>query len=349
VIDDRLQTAPQSSASRVRRSGLDAEDIRLARVRALNRRKSIVLIAVMVLAGAPIGAFIGEAIEAATKQQLAMWPAVLGAMVGLGVSALLAQWTYFHAVRAIITMSDCHQVKYRDDPELLALVDEVRLLAGTYMPRVYILDDTAMNAFSIGRTPQATRLVLTAGLRASMPRDEMRAVIAHEMAHIRAGDTQFLTLICTMVGLLCLVADKTRRVAFHIGRGTKMSTDFAKYSGAAALVWGGSFAVSAVLFVLTPALGWLIQAIVSRDREHVADAEAARIIADPACVARALARLGADPNPLVDVSNRATAHLYIINPLEPMRTTSQGWDSFLCSHPPLAKRLERLAAMPRKA
>ena len=128
-----------------------------------------------------------------------------------------------------------------------------------------------------------------------------------------------------------------------------MSTDFAKYSGAAALVWGGSFAISAVLFVLTPALGWLIQAIVSRDREYLADAEGARIIADPACMARALARLGADANPLVDVSNRATAHLYIINPLEHMRTTSQGWDSFLCSHPPLAKRLERLAAMRRNA
>ncbi len=301
----------------------------------------------MILLGAPIGAIVGETIEAATTLHLAVWPAVLGAMIGLVISALVGQWTYFHAVKTIISMSDCHRVRYADDPELLALVDEVRLLAGTYMPRVYILDDTAMNSFAIGRTPQTTRLIITAGLRTGMPRDETRAVIAHEMAHIRSGDTRLLTLICTMVGLLCLVADKARSVAFHVGRGTKMSTDFAKFSGAAAVVWVSSFAVSGLLFLLAPALGWIIQAIVNQDREYVADAEAARIIDDPLCVARALTRLGTDPNPLVDVSNRATAHLYIINPLEKTRTMTHGWDSFLCSHPPLAMRVARLKAMTR--
>ena len=136
----------------------------------------------MILLGAPIGAFVGETIETATTFQVAAWPAVLGAMIGLVISALVGQWTYFHAVKTIISMSDCHRVRYGDDPDLLALVVEVRLLAGTYMPRVYILDDTAMNSFAIGRTPQTARLVITAGLRTGMPRDETRGSISPSSA-----------------------------------------------------------------------------------------------------------------------------------------------------------------------
>ncbi|MGQ0629212.1 MAG: M48 family metalloprotease [Phycisphaerales bacterium] len=321
---------------------MNPETLCIRRLRGRNKARALVLAVVLIALGAPAGALLGEVIELVVTHQPRVWPAVVGAVAGVVFTSALGLWAYLEGARTIIAAGACCRVRWTDDPELLSIVDDLRLKAGIYMPRVYVQDDTALNAFSVGRSERTARLVVTAGLRRALPPDEIRAVIAHEIGHIRAGDSCFMLLMATMLGLLVFLCDWAWRVAWGAGRGAKHSTDAAKFSGLAAVVWGGCFVVSGILFVVAPALSWLMQAIIRREREYIADALAVDLTGDTGALARALSRIAADPAPFVDVANRATAHLYIANPLERMRRTGQSWDSFLCSHPPIEKRIARL-------
>jgi heat shock protein HtpX len=295
-----------------------------------NRVRSALVAGALVFAGVPVG----WAIEG--------WP--WGPLVGLGVTCGLAGVTYFGGCWLVLKMIGVHRVTWQSDPELMAVVDEVRTRAGVRMPAVYIHDDTALNAFATGRNPRTAAVVVTAGLRGRLSRAQLAAVVAHEVAHVRCEDTRFALVMATMLGLIVFVADWARRVAFGAGRGVKHSTDAAKHGAAAAIVWGACFVVAAVLALVAPLLAWLMQVVISRKREYLADAAAVRLTGDPAALAGALSVMAQDKEPLVERANRATAHLFIVNPLERMRRVGQSWDSFMCSHPPLEKRIAALSA-----
>lgn len=305
-----------------------------------NKRRSVVLIGFMIALGMAVGAVI--AAVAAGHSDVLLPAAIMGAVAALLVGGLGALWSYFGGASAILAMSGAREIQQSDDPELFNVVDELRLAAGLPMPRVFLLDDSALNAFATGRDPGHAAVAITTGLRSALTRDELQGVMAHEMAHVRHYDIRFAMLMATMVGLIVFACDAFLRIAFHSGRGSRRSDN--KGGGAAVAVL---IIVAVVLAVIAPLLARIIQMTYSREREYLADAGAVELTRNPEGLISALRKLAGDTDPLVDRANRATAHMFIVNPLKKMHDSGQALDSVMSSHPPIQKRIERLAALLR--
>ena len=136
-------------------------------------------------------------------------------LVGLGIGVLLAFFSYQAGAGAILAMSGAKPIKTEDDPQLYNVVEELSIAAGLPLPRIYLIDDTAMNAFATGRGPRNAVVAITKGLRERLTRDELQGVLAHEMSHVRNYDIRFAMLLAVMVGLLALLADGFRRWRCH--------------------------------------------------------------------------------------------------------------------------------------
>jgi len=294
-----------------------------------NRRKSAFLV-VGVLAKYKITIYVFTLYATGADARAGLLPA-LG---GLGLGAILAFFSYEAGAGAILAMSGAKPIKKEDDPQLFNVVEELSIAAGLPMPRVYLIDDTAMNAFATGRGPRNAVVAITKGLRDRLNREELQGVLAHEMSHVRNYDIRFAMLLAVMVGLLALLADGFRRWMWWGGGRRRSSRD------------GNAFmaviAIFAILFsIVAPILGKLIQLAASREREYLADASAVELTRNPEGLASALEKLGKDQE-VLEVANRATQHLYIVNPFKPFETRSRG---LLSTHPPLDERIRRLRAL----
>ena len=259
--------------------------------------------------------------------------AMAPALAGLGVGSILALWSYKAGAGAILAMSGAKPIRKEDDPQLWNVVEELTIAAGVPMPRVYLIDDTAMNAFATGRGPRNAVVAITKGLRDRLNRDELQGVLAHEMSHVRNYDIRFAMLLAVMVGLLALVADGFRRFLWWGGGSRRRSSN--RDGNAATAV----FAILAIILsIVAPLIGKFIQLAASREREYLADASAIELTRNPEGLASALEKLGSDQE-VLEVANRATQHLYIVNPFKPFETRAKG---LLSTHPPLEERIRRI-------
>ncbi|MBC7833621.1 MAG: M48 family metallopeptidase, partial [Phycisphaerales bacterium] len=290
---------------------------------------------------------LGADLSLASKLSVLAPSALLGAGVAVLLAGLGSVWSWFGGSKAILAMSGAIPLAPETDRELFNVVDEVRIAANVPMPAVYIMNDSAMNAFATGRDPGHAAVAITRGLREKLTRDELQGVIAHEVAHIRHYDIRFAMLMATMVGLIVFACDAFLRIAWHGGR-----HGAGRVAGRSDKNKGGGLAVilmviALVLAILAPLIARLIQMAYSRQREYLADAGAVELTRNPEGLAAALAKLADDPEPLVETANRGTAHLYIVNPLKKMRDSHQALDTALSSHPPAKKRIARLLALTR--
>jgi heat shock protein HtpX len=261
---------------------------------------------------------------------------VIPALGGLAIGGLIAFWSYRGGAGAILAMSGAKRIQKGDDPQLWNVVEELSIAAGVPMPGVYLIDDTAMNAFATGRDPRHASVAITTGLRDRLERAELQGVIAHEMSHVRNYDIRFAMMLAVMVGLLALLADGFRRWLWW-GGGSRRSSK--RGGGGAAM--GIIALVALVLAIVAPLLGKLIQLAASREREYLADASAIQLTRHPEGLASALEKLGRDQE-VLEVANRATQHLYIVNPFKPFETRARG---LLSTHPPLEERVRRIRAL----
>lgn len=343
----RQPTQPQSSR---------LDDAIRARVRALpgtltyldlmrrNRRASAMLLATMMLLTAVLGAAIGGAIGTGygTEPARLIPPMVVGAGCGLLVAIVASVWSWYGGSAMVLRIAHARPVDRDEDPELHNVVEELSLAAGLPVPRVYLIGDSAMNAFATGRDPAHAAVAITRGLRERLTRDELQGVLAHEMAHIRHLDVRFAMLMATMVGLIALVCDAIWRGTFRHGRLTR--SGHGRGGGAVQAV----LVVAALLLALVaPFVATLIQLAYSRQREFLADAGAVELTRYPQGLASALRKLAADEEPLVDTANRGTAHMYIVNPLRRSRRQHHELNSLFSSHPPIGERIARLLALAR--
>ena len=177
------------------------------------------------------------------------------------------------------TMAGAKPLQKEDDPELFNVVDEVRIAAGLPMPRVYLINDGAMNAFATGRDPAHGAVAITAGLRQRLSRDELQGVMAHEVAHIRHYDIRFALLMATMVGLIAFASDAIFRAMWYGGRGVRRNTSDSKGPGGAVGIV--LMIVAILLAVLAPVVARIIQMAYSRQREYLADAGAVELTRNP--------------------------------------------------------------------
>jgi heat shock protein HtpX len=264
---------------------------------------------------------------------------IVPALIALVVAGAAALASYFGGASAVLAMSGAREIKKEDDPQLWNVVEELSIAAGTPMPRVYKIDDTAMNAFATGRDPRHASVAITNGLRDRLTRPELQGVLAHELSHVRNYDIRFSMLLAVMVGFLVLMADVFRRwLWWGGGRRRSRRSDSGGGGGAITAVIA---VVAIVLSILAPLLARLIQLAASREREYLADASGVELTRYPEGLASALEKLGGDQE-VLEVANRATQHLYIVNPFKSFEKRAQG---LLSTHPPLQERIDRLRAL----
>jgi heat shock protein HtpX len=215
-------------------------------------------------------------------------------------------------------------------------VENLCIGAGLPMPKVYVIEDSAPNAFATGRDPNHASVAVTRGLMDKLDRFELQGVIGHELSHIGNYDTRLMTLLVVLVGVAALLADFALRLTV-MGAGRR-SGNRDKGGGAAVLI---IYLVALVGAILAPIAARAIQFAISRQREYLADASGALLTRNPEALARALEKISADPEPLEE-ANKATAHLYIENPLKEHKSFLNG---LFDTHPPIQERIKLLRAM----
>ncbi len=239
-----------------------------------------------------------------------------------------ATFQYFFADREAIAMSGAVEVGRTDAPRYYRLVENLCITTGTPMPKLYVVEDPAPNAFATGRKPEQASITVTTGLFELMTDRELEGVLGHELGHIRNYDIRVSLIVFGLVVAVGILADIFMRFAFYGGRRGG--------SGQAQLLF---LVFGIVAALVAPLLAGAVQAAISRQREYLADATSAMTTRDPDGLASALAKLGEFGQPLKR-ANTSMAHLWIADPLRP-----NGLTRMFATHPPIADRIERLQTM----
>jgi len=258
-----------------------------------------------------------------------------GAVAAVFIAAGLSFASYYSSDKIVLAISRAKPATKEEYPYLHNTVEGLAIAAGVPMPRCYVIDDTAPNAFAAGRNPQTSVICVTTGLLAKMNRVELEGVVAHEMSHIKNLDIRLQTLAVVMVGIAALLSDWMMR-SFWWGGGRRRGGGRDKGGAGAILV-----VVALVLAVLSPLIARLLQLALSRRREFLADASGAMLTRYPAGLASALRKISADTEPL-EAANKATAHLYIVNPLKDVKGAV---NRLFSTHPPIEERIAALEKM----
>jgi heat shock protein HtpX len=295
---------------------------------AANRRNSLLLISgflgFVTVFGYVIGyAWLGDPTRA-------LFGLVLAFVVGT-ISGLV---TYYGGDRIVLAASRAKEVTHHDAPVLFNVVEEMAIASGVPMPKVYIIEDSAPNAFATGRDPEHASVAVTSGLLKKLNRDELQGVIAHEMSHVGNYDIRYAMLVGILVGTTVLISDFfLRGLWWGGGRGRQREG-----GGQIQLIM---IVVAIVLAVLAPLFARLLQLSISRQREYLADATAVQLTRNPKGLADALQKISGDRE-VLEVANRATAHLYIVNPIKKFEKRAKGLFS---THPPIEERIQILRSL----
>jgi heat shock protein HtpX len=256
----------------------------------------------------------------------------VGPIAAFAIVVAMTMTSYWYSDRIVLSMSRARPVDKATEPYLVNTVEGLSIAAGLPVPKAYVIDDPAPNAFATGRNPENAAIAVTTGLMEKLDRLELEGVVAHELAHVKNYDTLVQTLAAVMAGTIVLLADWMLR-AFFWGGGRR------RQGGGGAIV----MVIGLALMVLAPFFATIIQMAISRNREFLADANGALLTRYPQGLADALRKISADKNQL-RAANKATESLYIYNPLKDIRE-GKGLNSLFNTHPPTAERIERLEAM----
>jgi len=249
---------------------------------------------------------------------------------------IFALFSYYSSTSITLAISRAHEVTREEEPELFRTVENLCIGAGLPMPKVYVIEDGSPNAFATGRDPDHAVVCVTRGLLQKLDHLELEGVIAHELSHIGNYDIRLMTVVVVLVGVIALLADFMLRLTIW-GAGGR-SSNRGRSSGYGALI---IYAVAIIAIILAPIAAQLIKLALSRQREYLADASAAELTRYPEGLARALEKISADTDPLEE-ANKATAHLYICNPLH---EHSSFLNNLFSTHPPIEERIAILRAM----
>ena len=291
-----------------------------------NRRNTFILLTLFVLLLAGISILIGLALGLP-------YPLAPLFIVPFLIFAVIS---YYRGSNIALGISGAKEVSKEGERELVRTVENLCIGAGLPMPKVYVIEDGSPNAFATGRDPDHAAVVVTRGLLQKLEKIELEGVLAHELSHIGNYDIRVMTIVVVLVGLTALMADFMLRLTFF-GAGRRSGNRGKGGGGAVAII----YAVALLGAILTPIAAQAIRFAVSRQREYLADASAALLTRSPEGLARALEKIAADPDPL-EVANKATAHLYINNPL---REHKSFLNNLFSTHPPIEERVRLLRAM----
>ncbi|MGZ8438617.1 MAG: M48 family metallopeptidase [Candidatus Limnocylindrales bacterium] len=291
-----------------------------------NKRQSFLLAAIVVVVLGVLGYVIGFAISGSPSG------GVVALVLAVGLGSLSGVATYFGGDKLVLTASGAKAVDETSAPQLMNVVREMAIAANVPMPAVYIIDDTAPNAFATGRDPQHASVAVTSGLLEKLDREELQGVLGHELSHVRNFDIRFTLVVAVMVGAIAILADFFLRFTFW--GGARRSNDRQGSGGAQAII----FVIAIVLAILAPIIARFIQLAVSRQREYLADASSVELTRNPYGLERALAKISGDKD-VLEVANRGTQHMDFTNPIKKFEQRSSG---LMSTHPPILDRINRL-------
>lgn len=290
-----------------------------------NKRRSYLLIACFFLfvigLGLMIGFFYGNQ--------------YFGLGLALVVGLVYFLFSYYGGAGAILTMTKAKEATKPQYTHLINTAEGLAIAAGLAKPpKVYVIDDSALNAFATGRDPEHSAVTVTTGLLEKMNKLELEGVLAHEISHIKNYDIRVMMLAAVMVGLTVLLSDFLLRSFLWGSHGEK------KEAGNITIVL---ILVGVALAILSPFVGEAIKLAISRKREYLADASGAKLTRYPKGLAEALRKIKDDPDPLVDHANKATSHLFISTPFRKEKRSFM--NNLFSTHPPLEERISRLEKM----
>ncbi len=283
---------------------------------ASNKRKTILIMGLFVLLVASLGWLFGQYMG---NQYITVY-VLIGALIYIAIS-------YFTSARLALSVNGARPIQKRDNPRLYRIVENLAITEGLPMPKVYIMNDPAPNAFATGRDPKHASVAATTGLLDIMNDNELEGVMAHELGHVKNYDIRVTMIAFAMVAVVGLLSDIMLRASFF------RDNDDDSSMGQMVAVLG------LVAAILAPFLAALIQMAISRKREYLADATGALTTRYPDGLASALAKIR-DHGSVMKRQNSSTAHLFFANPLKKASLAS-----LFSTHPPIDDRIKRLQAM----
>jgi heat shock protein HtpX len=291
-----------------------------------NKTKTYVFMGVFVVLVVILGYVFGQALGYGNSF---MWIAV-------GFSVISSLVSYYWGDSIVLAMSGARPADRKKDFDFYTVTENLAIAAGLPKPRLYVIDDTAMNAFATGRDPQHAVICATSGILARLERRELEGVIAHELSHIENYDTRVMAVVAVLVGTVAFLADMFMRSLWWGGE-RRRSRDDNGGLGSILLI------VGIVLAIISPLVATLIQLAISRKREFLADASGAYLTRYPEGLARALEKLQNDKE-VLEAATNATAHLYIVNPFKG-KNFGAWFSSLFDTHPPLEERIKVLRSI----
>lgn len=284
---------------------------------------------------------LGLAIDIYTYGTIDFQRVPVATVIAAGVAGVEGFSSYFYGANLVLMATGANGLKF-DDPShkrLHNVVTEMALASGLPMPKIFVIPDPAPNAFAAGRDPKNSVIGVTQGLLDSMNREELQAVVAHEMGHIKSYDILTMTVVAVLVGTVSILTDWALR-AWRYG-GIRPRRDVKGGKGVHPL----ALLVIAMFVLLSPLLSRIIAMAVSRNREYQADTRAAEFTRNPLALASALEKIASFASPMQG-AHKGTAHFFISDPLKRRLDDSEGFFADVFStHPPIEKRIERLKRM----
>jgi heat shock protein HtpX len=297
---------------------------------ARNKRNSVVLMLMMIALLLLIGAVFGAAFDAPET----------GLAIALIVGAVWLLIAWNAGASTLMAFSGAKEIEKKDYPQLFNVVEELAIAAGLPMPRVFVIETDAPNAFATGSDPKNAAVAITTGLLNKLNRDELQGVMAHEIGHIRNFDIRYTMLMAMLAGAIVMLSEVFLRMLWYGGAtGSNRNRRRNQREGGnnAQIIF---LLIGVALAVLAPLLTTLIRLALSRQREYLADASAVEFTRNPAGLSRALAKISSDTAPME--SSKVTAPLYIVNPTLGLRG---GGRSLFSTHPPTQERIARLQGL----
>lgn len=288
-----------------------------------NKRKTALLIAIFIAVVLLIGWIFSQTTEFGYSSL------IIAAIISIAMSLT----SYYQGDKiALATSGAKGPISQNDNQYVYRLVENLSITAGLPMPKVYLINDPAINAFATGRNPKHASIAITTGAVEKLQNEELEGVIAHELSHIKNYDILLMTVVIVLIGIIALLSDWFLRIQFW--GGGKKDND----SGRLGMIL---MIIGVILLILSPIIGQLIKLAISRKREFLADASASLLTRYPAGLANALEKIKTE-NMSVKKSNNATAHLYFASPFG---RTKHALSGLFATHPPIEQRIETLRKM----
>lgn len=250
----------------------------------------------------------------------------LSVIFALLFSSITAYISYYNCDKIVLGLNGARPATEEQDKLLSSILDNLCIATGLPRPKLYVIEDSAPNAFATGRNPENAIICFTTGLIEKMDKYELEGVMAHELSHIKNYDILLSTVVTVFVGFVVILSDFLSRYLLF---GSKRSSDSDKNSGIFAII-------SIIFLILSPIFAMLMQLAISRKREYLADSSAVEITRNPEGLKSALTKLTLD-NEALEAANKSTAHMYIVNPFKNAKRSD-----LFSTHPSLEKRIERL-------